>query len=115
MQTEKKTIDFVSPTSGRSTRGARFFRFIFRHSQGGIGGFFRFPQAFFFLFCRLFGISIDFLIRRVLFVIPGVAALDHFPIDIPVPIGDHTDNPTVAVAVFHGNGDRFAPDQLDQF
>ena len=54
------------------------------------------------------------MIRRVLFVIPGVAALDHFPIDIPVPIGDHTDNPTVAVAVFHGNGDRFAPDQLDQ-
>lgn len=44
-----------------------------------------------------------------------MAALDNFPIDVPVPIGDHTDNPAVAVAVFHGNGDRFAPDQLDQF
>ena len=76
---------------------------------------FRFPQAFFFFFCRLFGISIDFLIQRILFVILGIAELDHFPIDVPIPIGDHTDNPAVAVAVFHRNGDRFAPDQLDQF
>ena len=44
-----------------------------------------------------------------------MAALDHFPIDVPVPIGDHTDNSAVAVTVFRGNCYRFSPDQLDQF